>query len=427
MKIHIDLDAFFASAHRTVDRSLEGIPIAVGGRGDGHIFDPKSFQKALDMHAKGAFVPSILSSCNSFEKELDYFKDPDGRVRGILTTASYEARRMGVKPPIPIAQALQICPTLRILRPDFGLYHRLSVALRHFLELRVPLLEQFSIDEFFGDVGGWIEDVDVPAFIHQLKIEIWEELHLPATIGAAPSKWTAKLLTDAAKPFGTKVLYAHEIERFVRPLPIEAFAGIGRKLAHRFHAMGFTTLGDIVDAKAYFMRQVPSMYALYKRVCGIDEEPLALPKGRQSIGVSRTMDPVVDREEILRRITILCRHISFAVMRQGFEPTEFSLVVHYEYGLKAKGEWRSPRAFAERRFIEAMRTLFSSIDAYPTTHIRFIGISAKAFAHQTRKPLSLLHYQEDNRGRLLENAMTQLRQKYGLDSLKWGVEMQKFA
>lgn len=426
MKIHIDLDAFFAAAERTVNPCLHGIPIAVGGRGDQYIFSEQKSQQYVSTGSSGAFVSSIMmQSGDKSAQGIDYFTDPDGKVRGILTTASYEARRLGIKTPMPIAQALSICPTLTIVKPNFALYHGLSVALKTFLEERIPLLEQFSIDEFFGDLEGWIEEGEVKQFIEALKEEIFETFKLPVSIGAANSKWTAKMATTSCKPYGTKVVRTQDVMGFVSPLSIEKFPGIGRKLALNFHAMGFTTLGDIVRAKDYFMRQVPSMQALYFKVCGTDNEPINPPKERKSIGVSRTFDPVIDREEIQRRIAILSRHLSFTVQKYGFTPTTFNLTVRYEFDAKSSGSIKSNRLFSEKRFISEMMELFGKIDTYPTFFVKALSISVGGFMHQTKKPSSLLSLQEDKAIERFDQGLHKIRSKYGLDMLKWGNEIKK--
>lgn len=424
MKILIDLDAFFCSAERTRDPRLKGIPIAVGGRGDQHIFSQTASSQHVSLANSGAFVPSIMQEHHKGGlKGIDYFTDPDGRVRGILTTASYEARALGVKTPMPIAEALRICPRLVILTPSFSLYHELSQKLRSFLEERIPVLEQFSIDEFFGDLGGWIEDQHIEAFIKNLQEEIFETFDLPVSIGAAQSKWIAKLASGMAKPYGTRVVYPHNHWNEIHHLPIGKFPGIGRRLQERFHLMQFHTLGDIMRAKPYFDAQVPSIRQLYKKVCGIDNEPINPPKERKSIGVSRTFDAVVNRAEIKRRLTILCRHLAYTIIQAGVNPTTFHLYVRYELRGRAKGHVQSNRLFSEGLLRSEILALFDKIDTLPTYHLISISISAGSFAHQMHKALNMLSFQEDQKEQSLTLSGAKIRKRYGLDMLKWGSEM----
>ena len=162
MIIHLDLDCFFASCERVRNPSLKGKCIAVGGRGDPFIFDKKpSPAKKLMTLNSGAFVPSL------FHAEHDgsnYFKDGD-KIRGIITTASYEARAYGVKTAMSVHEALRLCPHLILLPPNHLLYHTMSHELMEYLSSVVPVMEQYSIDEMFGDLRGWIDEDDTYEFI----------------------------------------------------------------------------------------------------------------------------------------------------------------------------------------------------------------------------------------------------------------------
>lgn len=425
MKIHIDLDCFFVSAERTLNRRLMNRPVAVGGRGDQHIFSKEATRQSVSLENSGAFVPSVMCEMQNSSNIHDrsFFTDPDGRVRGILTTASYEARALGIKTPMPIAQALALVPDLILLTPTFSLYHRLSKTLRDFLEQRIPVLEQFSIDEFFGDLSGWIPDEEVPMFIHHLKEEIQEAMHLPVSIGAAQSKWTAKLATSSAKPFGTRTIYPSAHMAFITPMPIGKFPGIGRKLQHRFLAMQFHTLGDIISAKAYFFSQTPSMKQLWEKIAGIDNTPVTPPKARQSIGISRTFDPIISRAEIRRRITILCRHLAYTVVKADVNPTHFHLSIRYELRARAKGHTKNARLFTETLLRRSILELFDQIDTYKMYHIISLSISTGSFSHQTHKSLNMFHLQEDQKAQRLTKNSATMRQKYGLDILRWGNEL----
>ncbi|HEX5622979.1 MAG TPA: DNA polymerase IV, partial [Sulfuricurvum sp.] len=136
MKIHIDLDCFFVSAQRTIDPSLEGKAVAIGGRGDPFIFSHERSNQELLLDNSGSFVGSFFHRYNG--DDLAQFIDPDGRIRGILTTASYEARSYGINTGMSIREALVRCPNLIIKSPNMQLYHELSHALHQFLQERIP-------------------------------------------------------------------------------------------------------------------------------------------------------------------------------------------------------------------------------------------------------------------------------------------------
>ena len=316
MKIHIDLDCFFVSAERTIDPTLKGKPVGIGGRGDTKIFSHEKSRQFLNLKNTGAFVPAYFFEHQSTkDNDLKRFIDPDGRIRGMLTTTSYEARAYGIKTGSTIREALQLCPEIIIKQPNMQLYQELSYRLKVFLQERIPGMEQGSIDEFYGDLDGWVEDRDVPQVIDELKHEAMEVLELPLSIGAAYSKFTAKMATTVAKPFGTRVIYPHEVDAFIKEKPISDFPGIGRKTAATLLARGITTLGDIQSHPDIFLHSTKSKKDLYERVCGIDKTPLQQERERKSIGISRTFDPEIDRRELKRRVIILSRHLSHALVR----------------------------------------------------------------------------------------------------------------
>lgn len=424
MKIHIDLDCFFVSAERILDPSLEGKAVGIGGRSDQHIFSRQNTRQTMSLANSGAFVMSFFQeSSSSISNDLDAFVDTDGRVRGILTTSSYEARAFGIYTGCTINEALQKCPRLIIKKPNMKLYQRLSHQLHDFLRLRIPLLEQGSIDEFYGDLGGWVEDENVPSFIKALQDEVFEKLRLPVSIGAAKSKYTAKLATGMAKPYGTKTVYPAEVNAFIKDIPIGKFPGIGGKTRANLNGYGLQTLGDIQKARSLFLNRTKSTWELYLRVCGLDTTPIEKEHIRKSIGISRTFDPIRSREEAKRRLTILGRHLGFAIMRMEVIPTHFSLEIAYEMKCKGKASLCVNRLFSDRFFKDTCQRLFKEADSSPSLQIIRIGISTSQFTTHSHRALSLLEFEADQEQHALSKQSKKLREKYGLDALRWGSEI----
>lgn len=424
MKIHIDLDCFFVSAERITDPSLQNKPVGVGGRSDQHIFSKKNTMQTMSLANNGAFVMSFFQNSPSSNKnDLDKFIDLDGRVRGILTTSSYEARAFGIKTGTTINEALKKCPHIIIKKPNMKLYQKLSHQLHEFLRLRIPLLEQGSIDEFYGDLSGWVEDKDVPEFIKKLRDEVQEKLKLPISIGAAPSKYTAKLATNKAKPFGCKTIFKGEVDSFIHNIALDDFPGIGKKTALKLHGYGLQTLGDIQNAKELFLHQTKSTWDLYLRVCGIDNTPIEKEHIRRSIGISRTFDGIRDRKEALRRLTILSRHLSYAIMRMDVIPTTLHVGISYEMGGKGKANITYNRLFSEKLFKDMCQDLFFQAETSPSLRIIRLSISSSQFTAYSHRTLSLVDFEEDNKQYLLTKKTKNLREKYGLDTLRWGSEI----
>lgn len=421
MMLHLDLDCFFAAAHRIGHPELHKIPIAVGGRSNLSIFERKKEQRYLSA-IEGAFTSSILSS-NDGKSFEEYFVDEDGRVRGIITTASYEARAYGVKTAMSVAEALRLCPHLKVLPPNYPLYHELSHGLRTLLEREIPSVEQFSIDEFFGDVSGWVRDRDIERFALELKQKVHDQLHLPISIGASRSKWIAKLATEFAKPHGIKVIYPAEVEYFIKDIPINEFPGIGRGYMERLSGRGIRTLGDIKNRKALFYSWGKPGRQLYHRVCGTDEEGISVSHAKKSIGIGRTFDPLTDRGEIRRRIMILCRHLAFLVYKGGHLPTTYALKIRYEYRIKAKDAVTSNRLFNEQYCKEVMGGLFERVDTHPSHAIIQLNLTLSNFVEGKGVTMDLFSYEPDKKASDLTDSMQKLREKFGIDIIKSAGEL----
>jgi DNA polymerase-4 len=436
MKIHIDIDCFFVSAARIVDSALEHKPVAIGGRSDTEIFSKEAKEQTVNLENSGSFVPTFYKAyeekdevnCRAREgslgcDDLDAFKDEDGRVRGILTTSSYEARAYGVKTAMNIKDALSLCPQLIIKAPNMSLYQKLSHELHQFLQTKIPLIEQASIDEFYGDLSGWVEDEDIPQFIDNLRHEIKKELKLPVSIGAAKTRYIAKLATTAAKPFGCKTIHPHEFDKFVNHIAVEDFAGIGRSMKEKLRSAQIHTLGDLRARRGTI--ESWGLYAkeLYKRVSGISDAPIVTSSRRKSIGISRTFDPLYDRNELKRRVHVLARHLSFAILKLEVIPTVFHLSIAYEMNHKSHKNISLSEIFTEKKFDSLCITLFNEADVYKRLHAIRLSINCSSFTRDSKKELSLIGFHDEQRMRKLTDSAQDLREKYGIDAIKWASEM----
>ena len=183
------------------------------------------------------------------------------------------------------------------------------------------------------------------------------------------------------------------------------------------------TLGDIQNAKELFLHQTKSTWDLYKRVCGIDNTPIEKEHIRKSIGISRTFDPIRDRDEALRRLIILSRHLSFAIMRMDVIPTTFHVGISYELQHKGKANVSHNRLFSEKFFKDLCIELFKEADNFASLKIIRISISTSAFTTHSHRALSLIDYEEDKKQNSLTQKTKKLREKYGLDTLRWGSEI----
>ncbi len=423
MKIHIDIDSFFVSAARIVDSSLEHKPVAIGGRSDTKIFNKEAKNQTVNLKNSGSFVPTFYKAYEITDDDLDAFKDEDGRVRGILTTSSYEARAFGVKTAMSIQEALTLCPQLIIKAPNMSLYQKLSHALHQFLQLKIPLIEQASIDEFYGDLSGWVEDEDVPQFIDNLRHEIKRELKLPVSIGSAHTRYIAKMATSAAKPFGCKTIYPYEFDKFINPIHVEKFAGIGKSMKERLRAAQIHTLGELRKRRGTVESWGPYAQELYKRVNGTSDAPIITSSQRKSIGISRTFDPLHNRTELKRRVHVLARHLSFAILKLEVIPTVFHLSIAYEMNQKSHKNISLAEIFTEKKFDSLCISLFHEADVHKRLHVIRLSINCSSFTRDSKKELSLIGFCDEQKMKKLTDSTQSLREKYGIDAIKWASEM----
>ena len=421
MFLHLDLDCFFASAHRIDNTKYDNIPIAVGGRSNLNIFN-KIKQKRVMSNIEGAFTSSILTS-NENKTFEEYFKDPDGRLRGIITTSSYEARSYGVKTAMSVSEAIRLCPTLTILPPNYPLYHELSYKLKILLEKEIPHVQQGSIDEFYGNVDGWIKEEDILEFCFNLKQKIKDDLGLPISIGIAHTKYIAKLATNHAKPFGIKYVPRQEREEFIKNMPISNFPGIGKNYEQRLFKYGIKKLGDIKNNKELFYSWKKPGIELYNRICGIDNDKIEIIDDKKSIGLGRTFDAFEDRIEIKRRINILCRHLSFIAIKNNYKPLTYSLKIRYEYGKSNKDYVNSHRMFNESVFKQMTIEIFNKIDIHPTHKIVQLNITLSNFSSQKQTTFDMFNLENDLKEENLSKSMHKLRDKFGIDIIKSANEM----
>ena len=421
MFIHIDLDCYFVSAHRTLDKSLHNIPVAVGGKSNVDIFSHTRVKRTMATN-RASFSSKILDSEDE-NSSNDYFVDENNKIRGIITSASYEARAFGVKTAMSVNEALKLCPNLKMIPPKYSLYDELSSKLKELLELEIPLIEQFSIDEFFGDLTGYIKEDEAEDFARKLKDKIFKELNLPCSIGLANTKYLSKLMTNEAKPNNIKLLKKENIEEFTKNILIENFTGIGKSLCEKLSGYNIKTLGDIRKNKNLFYSFGKVGIDTYNRVCGIKDSKLNITKEKKSIGIGRSFDVVFNREELKRRVMILSRYLSFIVKKDGHNPLSFQIQIKYEYNIKTKAQENCNKIFNEFDFKNSIINLFMKADKHRNHGVVQLYITVFNFAKKGEHTYNLFEYEDDLKKDKLSKNIQNLREKFGIDILKSAFEL----
>jgi len=288
------------------------------------------------------------------------------------------------------------------------------------MQAHIPKIEQYSIDEFFGDVSGWIEDENVYAFAKELQEKVLEVFDIPVSIGISKAKWIAKLATESAKPYG--VFEVKDIDAYIENIPIEAFPGIGKGFQERLGKYYISTLGEVKGHKSLFYSWKKPGIQLYHRVTGTDNEGIESRGDRKSIGISRTFDAIDDSREIKRRIMIMARHIVYMVMAIEVNPTTYYLKINYEYGVKVKKSETVNRLFSETLFKHILSEMYESM-LHPSKGAIKLSVNVSNFTSQHQKTLSLLDLHEDMSEQKLSVEIQKLRERFGLDIIKTAGEL----
>ncbi len=251
--IHIDMDCFYASIEIRDHPELAGRPVAVGGRSR----------------------------------------------RGVLTTASYEARKFGCHSAMPTYKALQLCPDLVLMPVRFDVYRKESAAIREVFAAFTELVEPLSLDEAYLDVSHLRSDA--AAVAAEIRYRIRRRTGLTASAGIAPNKLLAKIASDWRKPDGQFEIRAEEVGAFMGPLPVGKLWGVGKKTQEKIEAFGARTCGEL---QAFARAALTARFGkfggeLYDQCRGIDNRGVRPHRMRKSLANERTFGENVDVFETL--------------------------------------------------------------------------------------------------------------------------------
>jgi DNA polymerase-4 len=275
--LHLDMDAFFAAVELLRRPDLKGKPVVIGGRGD----------------------PSR---------------------RGVVSTATYEARAFGVRSAMPLRTALKLCPTAVFLPVDFAEYHRYSEKFKAVMKGVSPLMEDRGIDEAYLDItalAGSSEDI-----AREIKQRIRDETGLTCSIGIAPNKLLAKMASELQKPDGLTILAATDLEARVWPLGVRRVPGIGPRTEARLAEMGVHAIGELAAVPVEtLVGEFGRSYGvfLYEAARGIDDDPIVThwePKQRSR--ETTFQEDTGDWQTIARTIAALAREVAEELREEGY-------------------------------------------------------------------------------------------------------------
>ncbi|MBM0229078.1 MULTISPECIES: DNA polymerase IV [Micromonospora] len=345
--LHVDMDAFFASVEVRRRPELRGRPVVVGGIGP----------------------------------------------RGVVSSASYEARRYGVRSAMPTARARALCPHAVYLPPDFTQYTAASRAVMRIFRDVTPLVEPLSLDEAFLDVAGARRLFGSPAEIARLiRRRVAEEQRLSCSVGVASSKFVAKLGSTRAKPDGLLVVPAAQVLDFLHPLPVSALWGVGERSAEALRRLGLATVGDLAEAPLGLLRRAVGEAAathLHELAWGRDQRRVSPEHVEKSIGAEVTFDAdVVDPTEIRRALLALAEKVGARLRGAGQVGRTVSLKVRLaDFRTVNRSRTLGVPTDTAREMFDTAWALWTALG--PGEPIRLVGVRVEGLAAAGETPRQL--------------------------------------
>ncbi|WP_460569293.1 DNA polymerase IV [Humibacter soli] len=369
-KLHVDMDAFYASVELLDRPELRGRPAIVG-------------------HASG---------------------------RSVVSSATYEARKFGVRSAMPVSQALRLCPDAVVLEPHFDKYAHYSQQVVGILGDVTPLVEQVSIDEAFLDVAGSVRLLGSPATIGAaIRKKVLAETGLACSVGVAGTKFMAKLASTRAKPDGMLVIPVAETLAFLHPLPIGALWGVGPATQETLHRYGLRTVGDVASTPLDVLRRwvgEASGVKLHELANGIDPRRVETSTREKSIGHEETFEHDLTDLAVLRRELLrLSTQVAARLRKHGMTGRTVALKLRFAdfRTISRSRTLGEPTNVGKRIFEEAAELLDAALDQGGA--VRLLGVRAEQLVPDgTGAPLL---WDPDEDWRDAEHAIDKVVAKFG--------------
>lgn len=376
--VHVDMDAFFASVEQLHHPEWRGKPVIVGA-------DPR-----------------------------------EGRGRGVVSTASYEARKYGVHSAMPISKAYRLCPHGIYVAPHGKLYSDYSKQIFEILYHFTPIVEILSIDEAFLDVTGSLHLFNsIENLGKEIKKQIFEKTKLTASLGVAPNKSVAKIASDFIKPDGLTIVSQEDIQKFLDPLQITKLFGIGKKMHEILQHLGINTVKDLCNyPKAFLEDKFGEMGAhIYNMARGIDDRRVQIDDEIKSISHETTFETdLVDEEHLNNTMLHLAAKVGQRLRKRNLKGKTIQLKIRFD----------DFTTFTRRKTLVNYTHLTDDIykiglkmlkEFYPLEKpIRLIGIGVSHLIDEKGMQISLWDIQNEKK-LALEKIMDQIQEKFGKSAI----------
>ena len=367
--LHVDMDAFYAAVAVLDDPSLAGKPIIVGA-------------------AEG---------------------------RGVVSSASYEARRYGVRSAMPVRHALTLCPTAVVVHPDFERFLEESEKVMRIFHDFTPIVEPLSIDEAFLDVRGARRLWGSPGRIaRMIRSRVRDETGLTCSVGVAAIKHVAKMASTLAKPDGLLIVAEADTQDFLRRQPVRALWGIGPKAGEALANRGIHTVSDVIDSPMPVLERALG-HAMAERVWhlarGIDPRGVETERVEKSVGHEETFHTDISDTAVLKsELRRLSDRVGRRLRSNGWEASTISIKVRFaDFTTITRSHTLPEPTSVSQRIGDAALELFDAVDRVMA--IRLVGVRAEKLRHAGSTALGL--WDDDEDWRRVEGALDGATEKFG--------------
>ena len=378
--IHLDMDAFYPAVEVLDNPELKGKPVIVGGT----------------------------------------------RERGVVSSASYEARRFGVHSAQPMARAMRLCPQGVFLPSRMERYKEVSDEVFEIFFRFTPLVEPISIDEAFLDVTGSTRLFGPPVDIaKKIKHRVREETGLTVSAGIAPSKFIAKIASDLNKPDGLTVVPPDRIRAFLDPLPIEKMWGVGKATREALIRLNIHTFKDLRQTPAQVLEKKFGKYGIkmHQLAMGVDERDVIVHHEAKSVGHEVTFShDILDRGEAKEELLSLANRVARRMRRHGLSGKTITLKVKYNDFVQITRSATLPASTDDGPEIYANACRLSEKTSLGQRPVRLLGISLSQLSHAgSEGQISLFNRDmADRKKKDLNTALDAVFDKFGEKSVRPG-------
>ena len=383
--LHVDLDAFYAAVEQRDDPALRGRPLIVGG---------------------------------------------DAR-RGVVLTASYEARRFGIRSAMPMARALLLCRDVLVVPPRMERYAAVSAQFFAVLHRFSPLVEALSLDEAFLDVTGEERLFgDGPAIARQIKERGRDELALVASVGVATTKFVAKIASDVGKPDGLVVVAPDGVRAFLDPLPVARLWGVGKVTEAQLARLGLDTIGAVArrgpDGLAPTLGR-DAARRLATLAAGDDPRSVVPDRAPVSVGHEDTFSrDRFDRAELRVEILAQADRACARARDLGLRARTVTLKVKYADHERVTRRTTLPRATADGRVIgAAAEQLLDAVPGVEGRGVRLTGVSLSGLARKSDPRQLALDEAAQERGEALAETLDRIHERFGGAAVRRAVHLRR--